>query len=311
MVVDNFATVYPEKQSQPSTTLSAYKPHQWQSGWLVFLGAIVPFGIFTTIFSMCTFRGNRYPGLVSKTAVLAVNFSIVGAWPQRRKSELVGRSPWDFAPMICCLCAVLWALVLGPYMSEMREPWERAHHLQQYNNVLPDSNPLGYSDAGIIFFSPESRIAGSLSAGYRVWPHRYCAAPIMTNETLSNDSSGASVGFWAVGMDCCDSRGDFECGNFEGADERGALSVDSEFAGKVSGHAVKEHYDAAVRMAAAAAGLKVSKGAILLKCDDHPSQQAAIAGLVSYMVYVFFELFALGCCWVMRIILLRMYELRK
>jgi len=271
------------------------------------LGSAMPFLFFTSIFALTSFRGNQWPGTVKKASLLAVNFSIIAAWPQRGRSGLVGRSPWDFAPLFNCLLAIAWALILGPYISELREPWERAYHLQEYSDVLPESNPLGYSDAGVVHFTPDSVVKTELGAGFKVWPYRYCAAPIMVD---SENTGNSSVGFWAVGMDCCDSRGSFECGGVSDDDVHSGLIAGSSVTSMASGQDCQEHFRSAVKLAAAAAGLKVAEGALLLHWVEHPFNSSAVSGWVAFCAFMFFVGVALGVAAIVRVVLLRLHELR-
>lgn len=58
------------------------------------------------------------------------------------------------------------------------------------------------------------------SVGLRVFGHTYCVAPI-----VAQDGAGASVQFWAVGLDCCAARGRFECDAADGGAARGGVVV--------------------------------------------------------------------------------------
>lgn len=80
-------------------------------------------------------------------------------------------------------------------------------HLNAYNNVDPAiMRGAQMMDAGIVKFSNSSRVDVSKSTAFAN-KHRYCVAPIMQGEVAPQ-----SYDFWAVGVDCCSTKGDFSCG---------------------------------------------------------------------------------------------------
>lgn len=114
-----------------------------------------------------------------------------------------------------------------------------------YTNVLP-STPTGvYFDAGFLIFADEAKLDISRSIGYRN-VSRYCVAPII------DDDVGATIEFWAIGLDCCGSRGTFECDDASDRNARTGIVVadpDGYFEGD------REAFVAAVRQAEAASKL--------------------------------------------------------
>ena len=74
-----------------------------------------------------------------------------------------------------------------------------------YLNVLPSESAAAHADAGKLLFSLDTKVDTSKTVGYRA-KHVYCVAPIM-------DYATTVIQYWAVGVDCCQGRGQFACGD--------------------------------------------------------------------------------------------------
>lgn len=77
---------------------------------------------------------------------------------------------------------------------------------REYENVLASTPGAAYSDAGKVFFAQSSSVAPEKCIGFKE-KLVYCAAPI-----IDTNQGRKSVAFWAIGYDCCDARGKFNCG---------------------------------------------------------------------------------------------------
>mmetsp|Transcript_32357 Transcript_32357/g.84005 ORF Transcript_32357/g.84005 Transcript_32357/m.84005 type:complete len:322 (-) Transcript_32357:27-992(-) len=78
---------------------------------------------------------------------------------------------------------------------------------REYREVEPTELAISKSDAGSIFWAPDTIVDVTRSVGLRV-DHTFCVAPIANRDDLM-----ANVEFWAVGRDCCKYRSEFSCGN--------------------------------------------------------------------------------------------------
>eukprot|EP00929_Paragymnodinium_shiwhaense_P008116 TRINITY_DN112051_c0_g1_i1.p1 TRINITY_DN112051_c0_g1~~TRINITY_DN112051_c0_g1_i1.p1 ORF type:complete len:326 (+),score=69.97 TRINITY_DN112051_c0_g1_i1:92-1069(+) len=92
-------------------------------------------------------------------------------------------------------------------------------------NAYPSVDPKNYTgqqmmDMGQVTFSQGSHIDVSKAMGFRSFD-TYCVAPVVTG------SGEMSVyDFWAVGINCCESRGDgYNCGEFSNAKARSGLRL--------------------------------------------------------------------------------------
>lgn len=78
---------------------------------------------------------------------------------------------------------------------------------RSYSDVPPDQDAAQYRDAGIILFEQGTVVAIQDSVGFLTGSVTYCAAPI-----VRGDAGGSlRMDFWAVGVNCCGDRGEFDC----------------------------------------------------------------------------------------------------
>jgi len=116
----------------------------------------------------------------------------------------------------------------GAYVGQ----WNHVHNMfhycavvnhRAYSDVPAGANSAEYSDAGMINFAYATSVNVSQTIGYLHRGKTYCAAPIIpgprSDWPLSvNDGEYElpprvpHVDFWAVGVDCCSARGNFQCG---------------------------------------------------------------------------------------------------
>eukprot|EP00397_Hematodinium_sp_SG-2012_P023930 GEMP01024895.1.p1 GENE.GEMP01024895.1~~GEMP01024895.1.p1 ORF type:complete len:307 (+),score=30.24 GEMP01024895.1:91-1011(+) len=76
---------------------------------------------------------------------------------------------------------------------------------KHFVGVSPRSHAAGYRDAGTIEFAPLAVLDLERAVGYKSGS-TYCAAPIVQDYTDTTP-----VQFWAIGTNCCSSRGTFTC----------------------------------------------------------------------------------------------------
>jgi len=148
---------------------------------------------------------------------------------------------------------------------------------QEYTGVLASSPGAQYFDAGKMVFADSSTVATDMAVGF-LDQQRYCAAPIMD----SGVEQRRSVSFWAIGENCCSSRGEFECGSAGDALAQGGVRVPPD------GLLHREHgeYMRAVRQAAAVFDLAIDDEPVLLRWVADPGVEghAALMGGVGVLL---------------------------
>lgn len=135
-----------------------------------------------------------------------------------------------------------------------------------YENVLASTPGAAYSDAGKVFFAASSTIAPDKAIGFKE-KMVFCAAPI-----LDKNQGRKSVAFWAIGYDCCDARGNFECG----AKGDALLKIKGGVRAPPDGNFAQDRgmFLKAVSQAAAVSKLDVDDDVILLHWVQDPDQEA-------------------------------------
>jgi len=125
-------------------------------------------------------------------------------------------------------CCVLFLAVVSVFLGVVcfqtyTKPYKIYSASQFYQNVSPTAPVGAYRDAGSIDFAKGSRVDVDRSVGFKIYGgDLYCVAPI-----VGPDSNGPS-GFWAAGMNCCNMRGGFKCGEASKSEVRSGLVVIDE-----------------------------------------------------------------------------------
>ncbi|CAK0871502.1 unnamed protein product, partial [Prorocentrum cordatum] len=126
---------------------------------------------------------------------------------------------WQFYTVAMCLVAIVAATVVGVFTyGEFLGKYWNARGSHSYANVLPSEDAAGYADAGKLVFAEEARLDVSRALGYKD-VNVYCVAPVLDDAPL------AEVQFWAVGVDCCEQRGSFDCDDAWDSDARSGVVV--------------------------------------------------------------------------------------
>mmetsp|Transcript_22266 Transcript_22266/g.56237 ORF Transcript_22266/g.56237 Transcript_22266/m.56237 type:complete len:355 (+) Transcript_22266:600-1664(+) len=109
---------------------------------------------------------------------------------------------------VCVLSGVLLGLTAAVYN------WQKFYeHVTffdsgtHYRNVVPTSPAESVLDAAKLQFSHQSIVETTRSVGYRHKGVMYCIAPVVEKDA---DVTG-KIGFWAVGINCCEPVGHFYC----------------------------------------------------------------------------------------------------
>jgi hypothetical protein len=175
------------------------------------------------------------------------------------------------------IIAVIIGLVVGVYavMTSLLE-YHRLNGGASYFNVLPTEPAAAKSDATTILFTNFTSIQFNRTYGFvdaLTTSHRmgrpfasllnpgattYCVAPI-----ASGLRENSRVQYWAAGLNCCEQRSNFQCGdaNFRGT--HGAIVLPRSLQ-------TLQGYEAAIHGAESAYGLEISDTFMLLAWTEDP-----------------------------------------
>jgi len=250
------------------------------------LGARLPFCAFVFILGLFTYAYHLTPLLPWLVVFLCVDFALIVTWPPREIGH-TARNFWDFSPLFSWLFAVASAVGVGLLNYGVIEAWVNTTFLREYRDVLPNTNPLAVSDAGILNFAKGTKLDTSSAAGYRFWLHNYCAAPV-----VGEDPMATPVGFWAVGVGCCASRGDFSC---DSAGDESALAA-MPLRPHNLGPEITERLNIAINMSAAANNLEINKERVFVAWQKDPHRAGKNAWWLATGIFLALDTVALCCC---------------
>lgn len=234
----------------------------------VLCGAVLPCVTYTSLVFLYTYKSHCFPVIVRSLSFLFAQFCIVAAWPSgagRRRLD-------DFWPLVCAVLAVGCGVGFGMLNANELRPWLRYSSFASYTRVradVPSSLPL--ADAGFIVFAHTSVLDVNRSVGFYTGDNRYCVAPVVNPE---HSGEPAEVIFWAVGVDCCDPRGDFWCSDARDPSTKSALIHEpSPWQLLFGGHEL-EHFKDAVKMAESDYGFPLSDDSVWLDWVADPKAAA-------------------------------------
>mmetsp|Transcript_72157 Transcript_72157/g.167220 ORF Transcript_72157/g.167220 Transcript_72157/m.167220 type:complete len:318 (-) Transcript_72157:97-1050(-) len=163
---------------------------------------------------------------------------------------------------VLCITAVVIGLVVSIYstLRSLRE-YHRLSQGASYFNVLPSEAAVGKSDATTLQFTNSTQVDPSRALGFvdarAAITTTYCVAP------ASNGDEGNRIQYWAAGMNCCERRGNFQCGAAADPLAHGALVL-PETTQRMDG------FKSAVTAAEAAYGLTSGDNYLLVEWHANP-----------------------------------------
>lgn len=250
---------------------------------LVSKGVDLPFCAFLATNAMFTYWSATRPAMTKLLSFVLLDLAVVSGWPKpKRKRVGILRGPLGWWPICFAIASCVLGVMLGSRNATWMDTYIRWKHLRPHTNVNPTSDPRIFADAGVISFADGTQLDIDAAAGYRRWPHIFCAAPVRG----ASDPPGA-IGFWAVGTNCCDSRGGFSC------DSASDPKATSGIRASVTSQDL-EKYQMAVRMAAAAGGEVAAEEPILLVWERYPDTAATVAwwwATIAFMVQLVMAVF--------------------
>jgi len=233
---------------------------------LIGKGVDLPFCAFVLVNAVFTYWSTTRPTMSMMYFLVSLDVCVVAGWPKaQHKRHALLRGPLGWWSVCFAIVACVLGLLLGRRNATWFDTYVRWDYLRQHSNVNPKSDPRMFADAGVISFADGVQLDIDASAGYRRWPYIYCAAPVRG----ANDPDGA-IGFWAVGTNCCNSRGGFSCDS--ALDPKASSGVRAAIASRDL-----EMYHKAVRMAAAAGGEVAAEEPVLLVWERYPDTAASLA----------------------------------
>jgi len=241
---------------------------------------LLPWLMFVLLMMLFTYGYHHIPGLVWSTVCLLACFALIFVFSS--PMDAGGRSAVSLG-VLCGSAIVLGVLGgLHNYGNHMEQYW-LYEEAREYHNVLPSEPAAAHADAGKITFAEAARIDTTKAVGYKA-ASTYCVAPIL------DPSSSNRVEFWAVGLDCCAPRGEFNCDDAtkEGTEAaHGGLVVFNTGSGSLATSEYRhyEYFSKAVKESEAANDLVSSAEPIFVRwVKDPESVQNSFFGAGNWAV---------------------------
>merc|ERR1719161_873946 len=264
--------------------------------WMFLTGAVFPTCMFLMLVALFTFDF-IIPSFVWALVLLLFVVFIYLGWPNPPPMDYQAnergvepkRNSWQWFPVSMIIFGSIMGYIFGGvnYYIFML-PYLHYTFNREYTNINPGEDSAGYQDAGALYFSAAARVNLAWAVGFKEW-NRFCVAPVV------GDDPSDTVSFFAAGLDCCNSRHDFNC--WEAADPNAHAGV------RISendplGNNLPEFKKAAA-MAASVYGFKSSENPILVLWVKDPQQFAQSTfwvAMVFLMVSGVVGLCGMGCC---------------
>jgi hypothetical protein len=169
-----------------------------------------------------------------------------------------------------------------------------------YSNVPPNKPADAFQDSNIIDFTQMSRLDLRQVFGFR--PHgtssTYCVAPI-----IESDNPSKEINFWAAGMDCCEPRRSFICGDASNMVARSGIVFPAN-SSTYSAHRWQQFRKSA-QLAADLYGLSIPEYPIFVRWHEDAAgfqnnlyQEGLTKVIITCFVYLMASLFmAIGLHW--------------
>lgn len=246
--------------------------------WLI----LVPWAMFILISSLFVHQYRHLPAL-PWAAVFGC--ALVGVHLYRKKpAELGNRTPayWSLVGALCLVAVAISTAVGLLDFYENVQPFAYYAESRHYTNVLASEPSGAKADAGMVSFSIDSHVDPTRAVGYRAGK-LYCVAPVLGTRP------GATVGYWAAGVDCCAPRGQFYCGDVWNRQARAGLVLKDLGAFARDAPALPE-FQKAAEAAAAAYDLVLSPTPIFLRwvADPEAVHEAYRHDAVNFLIAAIF-----------------------
>lgn len=187
----------------PAPLLPRKVPSTKPADFAIIVG--LPWLMFSVIVFLFTFVYEDFQplvwALIVTSVLLALLFLILGSASGKPQQLVLG---------IFALVAVGMALAVGLWVEDrIMIEFRLLDDGAQYWGVSAAASAASFGDASLIEFTPGTSLDIQRSLGMLKLGTAFCIAPIVGPGV----GSATAPQFWAVGQDCCGSRGSFECGD--------------------------------------------------------------------------------------------------
>lgn len=222
--------------------------------------------IFAAVCVMLAFcAGHFIPWLLAMVFVLST------LWPLELRARGYPSASWMMG--MCVAAAGFGALAGIVTFHKFGAAYLAGVLGRPYTNVTAEASALAHADGGTIRFMQDVVLDPKFGVGSQLSGRRVCAAPIV-HEAANADLEDATVQFWAVGINCCPSRGRFECGDANDPSTHGGLVLhDDEDMPFSSFLPVRNHHDdfmAVVQASAELHQLQLPSAPVLISWAHDP-----------------------------------------
>lgn len=236
----------------------------------LFLLVLAPWCLFSLVLLLFVFSPSDMPVLpwtvtllLALLAVLSVVHGFAVATVRRRMEVSLG-----LLGLLALVTAPLVATVIHDlYLAEHSRLTEGA----SYTNISPDTSAVTRADATALTFASGAFVDVQRTVGYMQEGVVYCVAPV-SGKIMSNAPQ-----YWAVGINCCDARGNYHCGDVNGGHSGVVVTTDSQDADSL------DEYRTAVRMATSVYSLDISTGNMCINWTQDADE--LIASLFANAMY--------------------------
>lgn len=227
---------------------------------------LVPCLVFCGVYAAFSFHVARViAGLLVALEVLASGALALQAARRKRAAETQPGSLWYTVLFVTSVLAVVLGTSFGTRNYNMNlVGYYELQHLNSYAKVDPArTSGAQVQDAGRVEFTRGSQISTSRAMSFTS-SEVYCVAPIVGGSTPS------SYDFWAVGMNCCSSKGggDYRCGEHDNPNAHSGLRVMRESS--------LQYYRLAVQQAEATFQLHSQRPLFFSWTDDAAADENAL-----------------------------------
>jgi len=254
------------------------------NGLSILLSFVVPCTVFVVTFYLMSFNIHySYPNVTYLLCVallfIPLGFGALTFNAARKKQEGLSVEPtWFFFLFATCFCAWGAGLLLGEYnyTARMLAYFDRKN-LRRAGGIVPGQHQgEQLMDVSEMFFKSGAHVAKRLSYAYKN-TDTYCVAPIVAGD----DAKLASYDFWAVGVNCCFTQGDFSCGNMFDPKVRAGL--------RWWGDAEQQKFSMAVAQAKEAYGIQADHP-LFFTWTENPTAEvnASLRAAWTFALWVFF-----------------------
>lgn len=182
------------------------------------LASILPYVVMIAMWFK-SYHASREGTWIVFAVFMVVAIFLASAKPASQKDW-----PWRWWMGLIFGQATVIGLVVGisAYYRSMRYYWMH-DEMRTYTNVAAAQHSDEFIDASMFLFTADTRLDTTRSAGLQSrWSGQtYCVSPIVD----SSMNAGDPIYYWAVGVNCCNRRSNFQCDDARDVGTRSGLVV--------------------------------------------------------------------------------------